>query len=257
MQYVNNRSHVNRKSDRCCGIDCESYGIFQSFPVVLNGSRGRFTDTLQLQLLTTNFTMSNSSDDTYKKKGYDDDDVNCHYTTLEAVPLIDSEASTFGVTSTGNRNEYPGNRRIPSSDMPIPAGNILVRTAGNALQAIPVSMVEKIHESTPQLISVQIPNNTQPGDIIHVRPPYSDILIAATIPNGALPGQTIYVTYPSAATAYIEEMTTIETVATASVSSSTETSTMSNMNVAGQGVVPTNNDLHLYDSTITTTSPRG
>ena len=152
--------------------------------------------------------MSNYSDDMYKTKGYDD---NCyHCSPMDSfVPLIDSNEAV--ATSSSVRYDYPGNRRVPMSSTSIsdmtspPSGTVLIRTAGNALQAIPATILEEKQQSSSQLIEVQVPPNTRPGDTIHVRSPYIDlneeeVLIAATIPDGVYPGQAFYVQCPTTTT---------------------------------------------------------
>jgi hypothetical protein len=143
--------------------------------------------------------MSTYVDDTYKKKGYDnDDDDGYQYAACEDVQFIPSE-NMRNTTFLNNRSAYPGNRRISNLDQGIPSGTILVRTAGNALQAIPAASVME-EKQQPQLVEVTIPTNSQSGDTIHVRSPYRDELIAATIPDGLYPGQTFYVQCPTTTT---------------------------------------------------------
>jgi hypothetical protein len=168
--------------------------------------------------------MSNYSDDTVKNIGYDDNYYHC--SPMEScVPLIQTDEHEVIVTGTNSgRHDYPGNRRIPMSSSPYmtsPAsGHVLVRTAGNALQAIPATVLEETQQSS-QLIEVQVPPNTRPGDTIHVRSPYTDaneeeVLIAAIIPDGVYPGQTFYVQCPTNTTTSSNtvELTTVAVLAT-------------------------------------------
>jgi hypothetical protein len=166
--------------------------------------------------------MRNYSDDMYKTKGYDDNYYNC--SPMDSfVPLIDSNEQEV-VTTSSVRRDYPGNRRIPmsSSDMANPPpGTVLIRTAGNALQAIPATILEEKQQPSSQLIEVQVPPNTRPGDTIHVRSPYTgmneeEMLIAATIPDGVYPGQTFYVQCPTNSTTASNtvELTSVAVLAT-------------------------------------------
>ena len=71
---------------------------------------------------------------------------------------------------------------------------------------------------SPQLIEVQVPPNTRPGDTIHVRSPYTnineeDVFIAATIPEGMYPTQTFYVQCPTNTTSS-SNLTSVAVLAT-------------------------------------------
>ena len=164
--------------------------------------------------------MSNYSDDISKKKGYDDDYYHC--SPMEScVPLIHGNEEVIVASNMSSRHEYPGNRRVPSHMASPPPGNVLIRTAGNALQAIPATILEEKQQQqqqSSQLIEVQVPPNTGPGDTIHVRSPYTtsneEVLIAATIPDGVYPGQTFYVQCPTNTSSNPVELTTVAVLAT-------------------------------------------
>ena len=168
--------------------------------------------------------MSHSNNDTYKTKGYGNDDggdgdIVHYYDDGQCSPLwmIPAAAATTNdgsdnneMTRTSDRWDYPGNRRgsvpvVPSS-CSTTTGTVLVRTAGNALQAVPATFLQQqqVFEAATEapllLIQVTVPPNAQAGDTIHVRSPYSneEMLIAATIPEGLVPGQTFHVTSPTA-----------------------------------------------------------
>ena len=163
--------------------------------------------------------MSHSNNDTYKTKGYGNDDggdgdIVHYYDDGQCSPLwmIPAAAATTA-TTTNDGSDYPGNRRgsvpVAPSSCSTTTGTVLVRTAGNALQAVPATFLQQqqqVFEAAATeaplllLIQVTVPPNAQAGDTIHVRSPYSneEMLIAATIPEGLVPGQTFHVTCPTA-----------------------------------------------------------
>lgn len=157
--------------------------------------------------------MRNHSDDTGEKKYYNDDNYN--YSPVEScVPLIHS-GEEVALTMSRDQRDYPGNRRVPIIMSSPPSGTVLVRTAGNALQSIPATILEaKQQQQSSQLIEVQVPPNARPGDVLHVRSPYTNTtsceeeIIAATIPDGVYPGQTFYVQCPNRV-----DLTTVAVVA--------------------------------------------
>jgi hypothetical protein len=205
--------------------------------------------------------MSNHKDDIYKYKAYND----CDYSTLEGVPLIHGEST--GTSSAEQRQQYPGNRRTPTiSNTIAPADSVLVRTAGNALQAVP-SAIMSSSSNAPQIIAVHVPGNAQPGDTIHVRSPYdNNQLIAATIPPNVGPGMAFYVQVPSAVVdeelamaedprtviVQVEGIVSSQEQSNIAAASTNNTSSSCSVVVVGQDVIVSsnnNNDLHLYDTT--------
>jgi hypothetical protein len=100
------------------------------------------------------------------------------------------------ITPEGERewHEYPGNRRnecLPQSSSP-PRGSLLVKTGGNALQAIDMDALDKA-----PFISVVVPEGKAAGDTIHVNCPYwKGRLIKTTIPTLARPGDSFLVQTP-------------------------------------------------------------
>jgi len=125
------------------------------------------------------------------------------YAALEAEPLM---GQPIAVPSASNdRNNFPGNRRnvLPCAAGP-PVGSVFVKTAGNALQAVPRSVLQQ----QDQLVAVTVPENMKPGDVIYVQhnninhgqqnqEQYESQLMQATIPAGALPGHTFFVQVPN------------------------------------------------------------
>jgi hypothetical protein len=188
--------------------------------------------------------MSKYQEEMYKNKSYEDYD----YAAFEGVPLIQGDVNCE--RNRTNPRQYPGNRRTPMSNVSGPAGSVLIRTAGNALQAVPLSLVE----NTPiQFVEVFVPSNAQPGDTLHVRSPYGsgEELIAAIIPEGLYPGQSFYVQIP--AVVRDEEVALTESFPLAHLSEAPVATAPSDdvIVVAGEDVSPSdiNHDLHLYPAT--------
>jgi hypothetical protein len=88
---------------------------------------------------------------------------------------------------------YPGDRRgdgVVSCGPP--AGSLLLKTGGNALQAIDRDILDK-----QNMVSVVAPDGKYPGDIILVTCPFvPGRLISTAIPKGALPGHSFLVRAP-------------------------------------------------------------
>mmetsp|Transcript_22063 Transcript_22063/g.38855 ORF Transcript_22063/g.38855 Transcript_22063/m.38855 type:complete len:181 (-) Transcript_22063:69-611(-) len=103
-------------------------------------------------------------------------------TLLDAKPLYPQ--------ATAESKNYPGARRQVLDGKP-PSGSILVKTGGNALQAIDRETAQQRN-----IISFVVSPGRSPGDIVLVQCPYSDRLISVTIPKGAVPGQVILVKSP-------------------------------------------------------------
>ena len=85
---------------------------------------------------------------------------------------------------------YPGLRRQVLDGKP-PSGSILVKTGGNALQAIDRDAAQQ-----KGIVCVVVPPGSNPGDTIYVQCPYSERLISMIIPEGAVPGQVVLVKTP-------------------------------------------------------------
>lgn len=100
------------------------------------------------------------------------------------------------VCNDGGTSTYPGHRRrgVPSGP---PEDHVLIRTAGNALQAIPRAEFEAKKQSST--VAVSMPSTTTANDeVLLVRTESQHRVVQATIPRGAVPGQTIFVPVPDA-----------------------------------------------------------
>lgn len=147
--------------------------------------------------------MSNyNKEDVYKNEAD-------YYAALEGVPLVmDGENKNTTSSSDCDRNKYPGHRRNPitaAASVP-PAGTVLLKTAGNALQAVPAAVLLETN-----VMAVCVPANAQPGDVLHLRPPLEEknhhpnnnnssslqlLMMEAVVPEGAWPGHTFLVPFP-------------------------------------------------------------
>lgn len=121
------------------------------------------------------------------------------YTALEALPLMGQQpAPPLAASPSSPTINFPGNRRIPlaSSTGRIrgpPPNTVFVKTAGNALQAVPRSVMEQ----QDRLVAVTVPENVPPESVIYVQyGSNGESLLQATIPAGALPGHTFFVQVP-------------------------------------------------------------
>lgn len=94
-------------------------------------------------------------------------------------------------------DQFPGERRrsLPAATA-LTADRIFVKTAGNALQAVP-----RAHLEAQNLMAVTVPEISQPGDEILVRTPDGQRLIRAAIPADAVAGQVLLVRVPPAVAA--------------------------------------------------------
>jgi hypothetical protein len=89
---------------------------------------------------------------------------------------------------------YPAMRR-PIDNLPKgpPSDRVLIRTGGNALQAVSRQVLEQ-----HGLMAVSVPKNSLPGNKLLVRAPDgSDRVISAVVPKGAFPGHTFLVKIPA------------------------------------------------------------
>lgn len=95
-------------------------------------------------------------------------------------------------------NSYPGHRRrVPAVGGP-PSDHVLIRTAGNALQAIPrAEYEEKVQQKN--VLAVSVPSSAAPGDTVMVRNNNSATpqFVQATIPPESVPGKTFFVNVPT------------------------------------------------------------
>jgi hypothetical protein len=90
---------------------------------------------------------------------------------------------------------YPAMRR-PIDNLPNkgpPSDKVLIRTRGNALQAVSRQILEQ-----NGLMAVSVPMSSLPGNKLLVRAPDgSDRVISVVIPKGALPGHSFLVKMPA------------------------------------------------------------
>lgn len=95
---------------------------------------------------------------------------------------------------------YPAMRRsIDTLQKGPPSDKVLIRTAGNALQAVSRHALEQ-----NGLIAVSVPNSLLPGDDLLVRAPDgSGRVISIVVPKGAFPGHTFLVKMPAEKAAHI------------------------------------------------------
>jgi hypothetical protein len=95
-----------------------------------------------------------------------------------------------------DRATYPAMRRPIDNNLPKagpPPDKVLIRTAGNALQAVSREILGQ-----NGLMAVSVPEGSLPGDELLVRAPDgSDRLISAVVPKRALPGHTFLVKMPA------------------------------------------------------------
>ena len=136
-----------------------------------------------------NNIMGDLKDDIYKN----DAD---YYAALEGVPLInvDNDNSKYCPTAPIAEHRFPGMRRTPLAPTGPPAGTVLFRTAGNALQAMPVAVLEE-----QNLVAVRVPNHAQPGDTLYVRNDANrtdNVLVETIVPADAWPGHVFMVSMP-------------------------------------------------------------
>lgn len=87
-------------------------------------------------------------------------------------------------------DQYPGQRRRPLPVAPLQSDRIFIKTAGNALQAVPRAQLEE-----KNLIAVSVPGILKPGDDIFVSAPDGRML-RATIPDEVCAGQVFFVQAP-------------------------------------------------------------
>ena len=89
-------------------------------------------------------------------------------------------------SSRGDSSWYPGMRRNPLDGAP-PANTMLMKTGGNALQAVP--------QPEEPVMAVTVPEGITAGTLIHVMAP-DGRTIAATVPPDCFPGHTFFVQLP-------------------------------------------------------------
>lgn len=103
-------------------------------------------------------------------------------------PVAKSEPDQ--VTIPDNWEDYPALRTPALAGVKPPAGKVLVKTGGNALQAIDRKALEQ-----KNVMAVTVPWNTGPGDEMLVRLP-QDRLIRTRVPEGMQPGHVFLLRVP-------------------------------------------------------------
>jgi hypothetical protein len=116
--------------------------------------------------------------------------ASAEYKLLDTNDTLHVDGEPLYPTATGDRTAYPGCRRVVLEGGP-PPGSALIKTGGNALQAIDERFVEQ-----KNLISVAVPHGTNPGDVILVQCPHDDRLVSTVIPEGAQTGHAFLVEVP-------------------------------------------------------------
>jgi hypothetical protein len=111
------------------------------------------------------------------------------YKLLETNDTLVDGKPLFPQTSLDDK-AYPGLRRQVLDGKP-PSGSILVKTGGNALQAIDRDTAQQ-----KGIVCVVVPPGSSPGDTIYVSCPYSENLISMIIPGTAVAGQVLLVKTP-------------------------------------------------------------
>ena len=112
------------------------------------------------------------------------------YKLLDTRDTLHVDGEPLYPTATGDRTEYPGRRRMVVPGGP-PPGSVLIKTGGNALQAIDERSAQQ-----KELISVVVPPGRNGGDVILVRCPPDDRVVSAVIPEGAEGGHVFLVEVP-------------------------------------------------------------
>jgi hypothetical protein len=130
------------------------------------------------------------------------------YTAVEGVPLlnghekyeVDADSNAAAVHSTAaatNAFVYPALRRASAAGPPgPPKDHVLIRTAGNALQAVPRSYYEQTIAKT-NVLGVHVPPNSRGGDVLVVQNPNNPRrMLQIKVPNDHAPGQMFFVEMP-------------------------------------------------------------
>ena len=94
------------------------------------------------------------------------------------------------VTIPQDWRDYPALRPPALAGVKPPQGQILVKTGGNALQAIDRTALAQYN-----VVAVTVPWNTQPGEVILVRLP-KDRMVRTRVPEGTQPGMVFLMKVP-------------------------------------------------------------
>lgn len=126
------------------------------------------------------------------------------YEPVEGVPLLTSqdkygaEISTATISTSivaSASNTFPGLRRICHGPPGPPKDHVLIRTAGNALQAVPTEYYEQTVLKR-NVLGVPVPGNCRGGDSIMVQNPSNRKMVQVDIPRGYAAGQMFFVEMP-------------------------------------------------------------
>lgn len=167
----------------------------------------------------------------------------------EYAPLSTVEGEYVPPPTDRSRWVYPGMRRFPPPGTGPPPDSILVRTGGNALQAVKRQVLEKQMDQQ-QLIAATVPDGLLPGDTILVSVPGDEEgqqpqgrVVSAFIPEGALPGHTFLVLLPGEEQSEKEPTLVVETAVPVNTSAAVQKGGTSV--VSGNDVEST--DLRLFE----------
>lgn len=132
---------------------------------------------------------------------------NCenNYTDMaeDGAPLLSSQDGIkfFGYTAAQAETSprvFPGLRRPIAFPTGPPKDHVLIRTAGNALQAIPRRYLEQT-VTKKSVLGVPVPANSCGGDsdnCLVVKNPKDRKLVQVTVPKNYAPGQMLFVEMP-------------------------------------------------------------
>jgi len=150
-----------------------------------------------------------TQNDDYKADPYKNE---ADYSALEqAVVIVAKERTDCPIhqRTAAGRNNFPGLRRTALPANSLPDDQVLVKTAGNALQAVPRAVFSwddnMNNPNRSRLVAVTVPENVRPGDCVYVQHHAPDVerndnqpplLMQAVIPEGAHAGSTFFVQVP-------------------------------------------------------------
>jgi len=150
--------------------------------------------------------------------------------TMESKADYSLLPTVEGMPMSADWRQYPGNRRIPLVNLWAggpPPDTVLIKTAGNALQAVNRKALEE-----EDLIAVSVPEGLHPGDELLVAIPNGNgSVVLAVVPERALPGHTFLVKLPPAS------QTPVAAVGIPLEEENTTTESTNNSGTAGTTVV--------------------
>lgn len=110
--------------------------------------------------------------------------------------LLGTEEQPINATVIGDSRWYPGYRRTIIEDPPS-EDVVLIKTGGNALQAVPRRLLQESGKEVS--LSVVVPNYASVGTMLFVIDPITGTKISTTVPEGVGPGHSFLVQIPQAA----------------------------------------------------------